>query len=140
MSQILLPACGYMSTGTPVAHCDYPFSGMPSRPAVSALDGLVRQNLQKLLRKHYDNKPGRMYEKNKNAGIVLSRLQAFLNGESTAYISSLHSWVAAFQAYDVKAYHLFVPDLNVDDLPDVVPANKMRQFEKLRKQLLEDES
>lgn len=99
----------------------------------SALEAIVRDNVTRLIKKHYQGKPGQMSRLNKN--VNLRGVQDFLAGGS-CYLSSIQSWADALH---VKAYHLMIKDLNLEDLPEVISAARLKRFEMLRKELLEEE-
>lgn len=106
-----------------------------AKPSSTALEAIVRNNVKRLIEKHYDGKPGRMFNKNKGS-VNLRGIQSFLDG-GNCYLSSLQPWADALH---VKPYHLLVKDLNVDDLPEVVEAAKLRKLQKIHKAIAEEES
>lgn len=108
------------------------FLSMP-KAASTALEAIVRDNVKRLLKEHYQGKPGRISRLNEN--VSLSRIQEFLDGGG-CHLASLQPWADALH---VKPYHLLVKDLNIHDLPELVPAKRLRRLEKLRSELLEDE-
>lgn len=109
------------------------FFAMPRRTTTPAIEAIVRDNVRRLLQKHYEGKPGQLKRKNKT--VNLRGLQDFLKG-GTCYLTSLQPWADALH---VRTYHLFVKDLDIDDLPELVPGRRVRTLEKLREELLEDQ-
>jgi len=108
------------------------FFGM-AKTTTTPLEAIVRDNVRRLLVKHFEGKPGQMSRLHEN--VTLSRLQDFLAGKG-CLLASLQPWADAF---GVKPYHLLIKDLDIDDLPEIVSAKRLRRLEKLRSELLEEE-
>lgn len=113
-----------------------PISFLPmaaKRKVASALENIARENMKKLVQKHYDGKRGRVHAKNPN--VVLSRFQEFLDGGGCT-LASLQPWADALH---VKPWQLLVPNLDVDDLPEIVTNKRLKMLQRLSKELLEEE-
>lgn len=107
------------------------FSAM-AKIAATALESIVRDNMNRLLKRHYEGKPGKMARLNPN--VNLRGIQDFLKG-GTCYLTSLQPWADALH---VKPYHLLIKDLDVDEPQVLVSAKRMKQIEKLREELIEE--
>lgn len=112
-----------------------PETGLPSsvcsihmgRKSISALEDLLRANVQALLKQHYGGSTYQLKKRNKT--VRLETVQKILKGEGGCNVSSL---LPLADAFGLKPYQLLLPDLNVKEPQQVVSARHVRALKQLR--------
>jgi len=96
-----------------------------AKKVITALEGILQENVKALLRAQYAGKPSRLAKKNPN--VKLSRIQDVVKNGS-CNVSTLGPLADAF---DLKPYQLLIPSLDVDAPQRAVSAKHAKVLDDL---------
>jgi len=96
------------------------------RKSRTPTEEVLRANVLALLAEHYDGKPGRFAKKH-GKQVKLSRIQG-IAATGACSLQTLHRLANAFE---LKAYQLLIPDLDVKEAQVAVKASHARALEQI---------
>lgn len=120
-----LPVFGLLSTQNRARKRSYAVF-MAKRGSISPLEAVLRDNVLRLVKKHYEGKPGRLSRKNKN--VVVSKIQRIIEDGGC----TIHSLGPVADAFGLKPYQLLIHGLDVDDPQVYVTARTVRAINEVR--------
>lgn len=104
-------------------------SNAMGRKSLSALEGLLRKNVQELLAQQYGNVPYRLKKRHKR--VRLETLTDIIQGKGGCNVSYLG---ALADAFGLKPYQLLIPDLDAKEPQQVVSGKQVRLLKQIREE------
>ena len=99
------------------------------RKSLSALEGVLRNNVRALLTQHYAGVPYRLKKRHKR--VRLETLQDILQGKGGCNVSYLGPLADAF---GLKPYQLLIPDLDTAEAQQAVSGKQLKLLKQIREE------